>query len=55
MHAAGVISGAKTPVRGTHITDAWFAGFAIERDCTGITFDRDYARFDRLDWQKPAM
>ena len=40
-------------IRGPRITDAWLAALAIERGCTWITFDRDYARFPGLDWQEP--
>ncbi|MPY75506.1 MAG: PIN domain-containing protein [Alphaproteobacteria bacterium] len=41
-------------MRGPRITDAWFAALAIERACTWITYDRDYARFPELDWREPA-
>lgn len=40
--------------RGAHIADAWFAALAIERACTWITYDRDFARFRELDWREPA-
>ena len=40
-------------VRGPRISDAWFAALAIERGCTWITYDRDYARFPGLAWREP--
>jgi len=40
-------------VRGNLVPDAWFAALAIERACTWITLDRDYARFEGLDWRTP--
>jgi hypothetical protein len=43
----------KTGTRGPSISDAWFAALAIEHGCTWITFDRDYARFDGLEWREP--
>jgi predicted nucleic acid-binding protein len=43
----------KSKTRGPRITDAWFAALAIEHGCTWITFDRDYARFDGLEWREP--
>ncbi len=39
--------------RGPLVADAWFAALAIERGCTWITFDRDYARFPGLEWRTP--
>ena len=45
----------ETGTRGPRVTDAWFAALAIERGCTWITCDRDYARFPGLDWQEPAL
>jgi toxin-antitoxin system PIN domain toxin len=42
-------------VRGPLVADAWFAALAIERGCTWITYDRDYARFPGLDWREPAI
>jgi uncharacterized protein len=45
---------AETNTRGPRVTDAWFAALAIERACTWITFDRDYARFPGLDWRAPS-
>jgi len=44
----------RADTRGPRISDAWFAALAIERGCTWITFDRDYARFDGLAWEEPA-
>jgi len=44
----------KTGTRGPRVSDAWFAALAIEHGCTWITFDRDYARFDGLEWREPA-
>ena len=43
----------KTGTRGPRVSDAWFAALAIEHGCTWITFDRDYARFDGLEWREP--
>lgn len=45
----------ETGIRGPRIADAWFAALAIERACTWITYDRDYARFAQLDWQEPVV
>jgi toxin-antitoxin system PIN domain toxin len=45
----------ETGTRGPRITDAWFAALAIERGCTWITCDRDYARFPGLDWREPSI
>lgn len=45
----------ETGTKGPRITDAWFAALAIERGCTWITFDRDYARFPQLVWREPAL
>jgi uncharacterized protein len=42
-------------VRGPVVADAWYAALAIERGCTWITYDRDYARFPGLDWCEPAI
>lgn len=43
----------KAGVRGPKVSDAWFAALAVERGCTWITCDRDYARFPGLDWREP--
>ena len=45
----------ETGTLGARITDAWFAALAIERGCTWITYDRDYARFPGLDWHEPTV
>jgi hypothetical protein len=39
---------------GNLIQDAWLAALAIESGCEWITNDRDYARFDGLQW-RPAI
>jgi toxin-antitoxin system PIN domain toxin len=39
---------------GNLIQDAWLAALAIESGCEWITNDRDYARFDGLEW-RPAL
>jgi len=44
----------ETDIRGSRVTDAWFAALAIEWGCEWITLDRDYARFARLKWQLPG-
>ncbi len=46
-----VQSGARGPI----VADAWFAALAIERGCTWITYDHDYARFRQLDWREPDL
>lgn len=38
---------------GNLLQDAWFAALAMESGCEWITTDRDYARFDGLDWRSP--
>lgn len=43
-----------TGTRGGKVTDAWYAALAIEKGCTWITFDRDFARFPGLDWRTPS-
>lgn len=45
----------ETSTKGSRMTDAWFAAMAIERACTWITYDRDYARFPELDWREPTI
>ena len=42
-------SGAK----GNLVPDAWFAALAIEHGCEWITADRDYSRFEGLNWRHP--
>jgi predicted nucleic acid-binding protein len=44
----------ETDIRGSRVSDAWFAAPAIEWGCEWITFDRDHARFPGLKWQLPA-
>ena len=44
----------ETDIRGSRVTDAWFAALAIEWGCEWITFDRDHARFPGLNWQVPV-
>jgi uncharacterized protein len=44
----------ETNMRGSRVTDAWFAALAIEWGCEWITFDRDYARFPGLKWSRPT-
>ena len=44
----------ETNVRGSRVTDAWFAALAIEHGCTWVTYDRDFARFPGLDWRQPG-
>jgi uncharacterized protein len=39
--------------RGNLVHDAWFAALAIESGCEWITNDRDYARFEGLNWRAP--
>lgn len=38
---------------GNLVQDAWLAALAIESGCEWITNDRDYARFDGLQWRLP--
>jgi uncharacterized protein len=45
----------ETGTRGPRVSDAWFAALAIEHGCAWITYDRDYARFQGLDWREPAL
>jgi uncharacterized protein len=45
----------ETDTRGPRVTDAWFAALAIEWGCEWITFDRDFARFPGLKWQRPTI
>lgn len=40
--------------RGNLVPDAWFAALAIESGCEWITLDRDYARFQDLQWKLPS-
>jgi toxin-antitoxin system PIN domain toxin len=41
--------------RGKLTADAYLAALAIETGCRWITFDRDFARFPRLDWGEPDL
>jgi toxin-antitoxin system PIN domain toxin len=34
--------------------DAYLAAIALERGCVLASFDRDYARFERLNWRIPG-
>ena len=38
---------------GNLIQDAWLAALAIESGCEWITTDRDFARFEGLNWRAP--
>ena len=38
---------------GNLVQHAWLAALAIESGCEWITNDRDYARFDGLQWRTP--
>ncbi len=38
---------------GNLVQDAWLAALAIESGCEWITNDRDFARFDGLQWRVP--
>jgi len=40
-------------VKGSLVTDAYFAALAMESGCEWITADRDYARFPGLKWRHP--
>lgn len=35
-------------------TDAYLAALALEHGCELVSFDRDFARFDRLRWRLPS-
>lgn len=39
--------------KGNLVPDAWFAALAIESGCEWVTLDRDFARFDDLQWSVP--
>lgn len=43
-----------TGIRGSAISDAYFAALAIEHGCEWITLDSDFARFADLKWRRPA-
>jgi len=38
---------------GNLVPDAWLAALAIESGCEWITEDRDYSRFEGLEWRTP--
>jgi uncharacterized protein len=38
---------------GNLVQDAWLAALAIESGCEWITHDRDFARFEGLQWRVP--
>lgn len=40
--------------RGNLVAGAYLAALALERGCTWITSDRDFARFPGLDWRPPG-
>jgi toxin-antitoxin system PIN domain toxin len=40
-------------IRGSMVTDAYFAALALESGCEWMTTDRDYARFAGLAWRHP--
>jgi toxin-antitoxin system PIN domain toxin len=43
----------ESDIRGSDVSDAWFAALAIEWGCEWITFDRGFARFPGLKWSMP--
>jgi toxin-antitoxin system PIN domain toxin len=45
---------AQADIRGSRITDAWYAALAMEWGCEWITMDRDFARFRDLKWSVPT-
>ena len=40
-------------VKGSLVTDAYFAALAVESGCEWITTDRDFSRFPGLPWRHP--
>lgn len=44
----------KSKATGNLVQDAWFAALAIEWGCEWITTDRDFARFEGLQWRAPV-
>jgi len=42
-------------LRGSVISDAWFAALAIEHHCTWVTLDADFSRFKGLQWKLPHV
>ncbi len=43
----------KADCYGNLVQDAYLAALALERGCTWMTTDRDFARFPRLVWRHP--
>ena len=43
----------KSDAKGNLIPDAFFAALSIESGCVWITTDRDYSRFENLNWKHP--
>lgn len=41
-------------VRGPLVPDAWLAAVAVSHGCRLATADRDFTRFDGLDWFVPV-
>jgi toxin-antitoxin system PIN domain toxin len=41
-------------IRGRRVPDAYLAAIAIEHACTLVSLDRDFGRFDGLDWERPV-
>lgn len=39
---------------GDLVPDAYLAALAIEQGCTLVSLDRDFARFEGLDWERPG-
>ncbi len=42
-------------IKGSMISDAWYAALAIEHGCEWITLDRDFARFPGLRSRAPTV
>ncbi|RIK07996.1 MAG: VapC toxin family PIN domain ribonuclease [Acidobacteria bacterium] len=42
-------------VSGDLTLDAYIAAIAVESGCSLVSLDRDFARFDRLDWRLPLV
>ena len=40
---------------GSLVPDAYLAAIAIENGATMVSLDRDFARFDGLDWERPPV
>lgn len=45
---------ARAGVGGNLVNDAHVAALAIEQRCGIVSYDRDFGRFDGVDWQTPA-